>query len=84
MFDIAGVLFLVGLIAIFSFLTVRVWKTKNRWLKWIGTLLFGLLALIPAALLVLALLATPIVAILIAARQSRRERREEEELGSGL
>jgi len=36
------------------------------------------------ALLVLGLLATPIVAIFIAARQSRRERREEEELGSGL
>ena len=36
------------------------------------------------ALLVLAFLATPIAAIVIAALQSRRERREEEELGSGL
>jgi len=36
------------------------------------------------ALLVLALLATPIVAIYIAARQSRRERQEETKLGSDL
>ena len=56
MFDIAGVLILVGLIAIFSFLTLRARKARNRWLKWIGTLLAGLLALIPAALLVLALI----------------------------
>jgi cytochrome c553 len=55
MFDIAGVLSLVGLIAIFGFLTFRAWKAKNPWLKWIGTLLAGLLTLIPAALLALAL-----------------------------
>ena len=56
MFDIAGVAILVVLIAIFGFLTFRSWKAKNRWLKWIGTLLAGLLTLIPAALLVLALI----------------------------
>jgi mono/diheme cytochrome c family protein len=56
MFDIAGLLILVGLIAIFGFLTVSAWKAKNRWLKWIGTLLSGLLTLIPAVLLILAMI----------------------------
>jgi mono/diheme cytochrome c family protein len=55
MFDIPGVLLLVLLIAIFGFLTLRSRKARNRWLKWIGTLLAGLLTLIPAALLILAL-----------------------------
>lgn len=56
MFDIAGVLILVGLIAIFGILTIRAWKAKNRWLKWIGTLLSSLLTLIPAVLLILAMI----------------------------
>ncbi len=56
MFDIAGVALLVVLILIFGFLTVRAWKTKRRWLKWIGALLAGLLTLIPVAMLVLALI----------------------------
>jgi cytochrome c553 len=56
MFDFAGVLILVGLIAIFGFLTIRAWKAKNRWLRWIGTLHSGLLTLIPAALLILAMI----------------------------
>ena len=55
MFDIAGVFILVVLISFFGFLTLRAWKARNRWLKWIGTLLAGLLTLIPAALLILAL-----------------------------
>jgi cytochrome c553 len=55
MFDIAGVALLVILILVFGFLTLRAWKAKRRWLKWIGTPLAGLLTLIPAALLVLAL-----------------------------
>jgi cytochrome c553 len=55
MFDIVGILILVAVIAVFGFLSLRAWKTKNRWLKWIGTLLAGLLTLIPAILLILAL-----------------------------
>jgi cytochrome c553 len=55
MFDIAGILLLVAFIAGFGFLTFLAWKAKNRWLKWIGAILAGLLTLIPAALLVLAL-----------------------------
>jgi mono/diheme cytochrome c family protein len=55
MFDIPGVLILVLFIAIFGFLTFRAWKARNRWLKWIGSLLAGLLTLIPAVLLILAL-----------------------------
>jgi cytochrome c553 len=55
MFDMVGILILVALIAVFGFLTVRAWKARRRWLKWIGGLLAGLLALISTALLVLAL-----------------------------
>ncbi len=55
MFDVVGILILVALIAVFGFLTLRAWKIINRWLKWIGVVLAGLLTLIPAALLVLAL-----------------------------
>ena len=46
MFDIAGVTILVILVVVFGFLTLRAWKAKNRWLKWIGALLSGLLTLI--------------------------------------
>jgi cytochrome c553 len=56
MFDIVGVLILVVLIAIFGFLTFRAWKAKNRWVKWVGASLAGLLTIFPAALLVLALI----------------------------
>lgn len=55
MFDIVGILILVVLIAVFGFLTFRAWKARKRWLKWIGSVLAGLLTLIPSALLVLAL-----------------------------
>ncbi len=55
MFDIAGVAIVVILILVFGFLTVRAWKSKSRWLRWIGTLVSGFLTLITAALLVLAL-----------------------------
>ena len=55
MFDIAGVLILVVLIALFGFLTLRSQKARNRWLKWAGTVLAGLLTLIPTIVLVLAL-----------------------------
>jgi mono/diheme cytochrome c family protein len=56
MFDLAGILILLVLILIFGFLSTRVWKLKNAFLKWVGMILAGLLTLIPAALLVLALL----------------------------
>ena len=56
MFDIAGVTIVVILIVVFGFLTVRAWKAKRPWLKWMGTLLSGLLTIIPAALLILALI----------------------------
>ena len=56
MFDFAGVTILVILIVVFGFLTVRAWKVKRTWLKWAGALLSGLLTLITAALLVLALI----------------------------
>jgi mono/diheme cytochrome c family protein len=55
MFDIAGVTLLVLLVLVFGFLTLRAWKAKRPWLKWIGTLLAGLLTLISAGLLILAL-----------------------------
>jgi mono/diheme cytochrome c family protein len=56
MFDIAGVTIVVILIVVFGFLTVRAWKAKRVWLKWIGTILSGLLTLIPAVLLILAMI----------------------------
>ncbi|MFZ0546993.1 MAG: cytochrome c [Candidatus Promineifilaceae bacterium] len=56
MFDIVGVAVLVILILIFAFLTSRAWKSKRRLLKWVGTILSGLLALIMTGLLILALI----------------------------
>ena len=55
MFDIVGVAIFVTLIVVFGFLTLRVWKAKSRWLKWVGAPLSGLLTLVSAALLILAL-----------------------------
>lgn len=56
MFDIVGVALLVILIVLFGALALRAWKGKSRWLKWIGTILSGLLTTILAALLALALI----------------------------
>lgn len=56
MFDTAGVLILIVLIALFGFLTTRAWKLKNAILKWGGMVIAGLLTLIPTALLVLGLI----------------------------
>lgn len=56
MFNFVGFIILVVLIGVFAILTVRAWKATNRWLKWIGALLSGLLTLIPSALLILALI----------------------------
>jgi cytochrome c553 len=55
MFDTIGILILIMLIALFGFLATRTWKLKNAFLKWPGVFLTGLLTLIPAALLALAL-----------------------------
>lgn len=56
MFNIVSIVMLVILIVVFGFLTLRAWKAKSRWLKWIGTTLSGLITLSFAALLVLALI----------------------------
>jgi cytochrome c5 len=86
MFDIAGVLTLVALILVFGFLTLRAWRARNRWLKWIGSLLAVLLTLIPAALLVLALVGfsklnrhydNPVAAIQIAGNPAQIARGEQ-------
>jgi cytochrome c553 len=55
MFDIAGILALIGAVVLFGFLTIRAWKSENMFLKWIGVFVGGLLTLIPLAMLVLAL-----------------------------
>jgi hypothetical protein len=55
MFDIAGMLILIVIMVIFGFLATRALKLKNTFLKWAGVFISGLLTLIPAALLVLAL-----------------------------
>jgi hypothetical protein len=49
-------LILVILIALFGFLATRAWKLKNAFLKCTGVFISGLLTLIPATLLVLALI----------------------------
>jgi len=56
MFDFAGVLILVVLIALFGYLTARAWKLKNVILKWGGMSLAGLLTITLTALLVLGLI----------------------------
>lgn len=55
MFDTVGVLIVIVLIALFGFLATRAWKLKNVFLKWGGAVITGLLTLISAALLALAL-----------------------------
>lgn len=55
MFDTAGVLIIIVLIALFGFLTTRAWKLKNAILKWGGVIIAGLLTLMSTAMLVLAL-----------------------------
>jgi cytochrome c553 len=56
MFDIVGILILVVVILVFGSLTLRAWNAKPPWLKWIGALLAGLLTILPAILLILALI----------------------------
>jgi cytochrome c553 len=56
MFDFAGVLILVVLIALFGYLTARAWKLKNVILKWGGMILAGLLTITLTTLLVLGLI----------------------------
>jgi len=56
MFDFVGVTTLVILILVFGFFTLRAWKAKSRWLKWVGMALSGLLTLFTAVLLLLSLL----------------------------
>lgn len=55
MFDVVGILILIIASALFGFLSTRAWKLKNAFLKWAGVFITGLLTLVPAALLVLAL-----------------------------
>lgn len=55
MFDVVGVLSLVALTVGLGFLTTRAWRLRNAVLKWIGSLLASVLTVIPAALLVFAL-----------------------------
>ena len=55
MFDFVGVAILIILILLFAFLTMRARRFRRPWLKWIGSFLSGLLTLVTAALLVLAL-----------------------------
>ena len=56
MFDVIGVITLVLLILVFGFVTLWAWKAKSRWLKWIGLFFSGLLTLVTAVFLILALI----------------------------
>lgn len=55
MFDIAGVLIVLVLLALFGFLTTRAWRLKKAFLKWPASILAGLLTLIFTVVLVLGL-----------------------------
>lgn len=55
MFDVVGVLVLIALVALFGFLATRALKVKNGLLRRGGVVVAGLLTVLPAALLVLAL-----------------------------
>lgn len=54
MVDVVGLLVIVVLAALFIFLVTRALRARNGFLKWGGTVLFGLLSLIALAALVLA------------------------------
>lgn len=56
MFDIIGITILILVAAGFGFITRRALRSKRSFVKWGGALVSGLLTLIPAALLVLAVI----------------------------
>ncbi|MEZ4709348.1 MAG: cytochrome c [Caldilineaceae bacterium] len=53
MFDVIGVAMLIVLMVLFAFLSRRAWQVQNAILKWIGSILAGLLTLAATALLIL-------------------------------
>lgn len=58
MIDFVGLLVLVVLVALFGYLVLRAWGSKNAILKWVGVVLGGLLTLILALVLIVAVLGT--------------------------
>ena len=48
MFDYVGVGILIILLLLFGFLTWRSWRARNRVIKWVGTIVAGLLTLLVA------------------------------------
>jgi len=58
MVDFVGLIVLVVLVALFGFLAYRAWGSRNAILKWAGVILTGLLTLIFALALILAVVGT--------------------------
>ncbi len=58
MIDSVGLIVLVVLVILFAFLAYRAWRSKNKILKWVGVILAGLLTLIFALALILAVYGT--------------------------
>jgi mono/diheme cytochrome c family protein len=56
MFDFVGVAILILLTVLFGWLLTRAWGSKNAILKWVGSILTGLLTLLSGLLLVLGLI----------------------------
>jgi mono/diheme cytochrome c family protein len=54
--NLLGVVILVAVVVLFTFLVRRAWRSKRAALKWIGVILGGLLTLIVTALTVLAII----------------------------
>ena len=53
--NVLSILILVALIVLFAWLTRRAWRSRHRVVKWGGTVLAGLLTLIPTVVLAVAL-----------------------------
>ena len=58
MIDFVPLLVLGALTALFGFLAFRAWGSKRTWLKWVGVILSGLLTLVFALVLAVALYGT--------------------------
>lgn len=58
MIDFVGLLILLALVVLFGWLVTRAWRARNGIVKWAGTIIAGLLTLLFAFVLVMALVGT--------------------------
>lgn len=58
MIDFVGLLILLVLVVAFAFMATRAWRAKNKIVKWVGVIVAGLLTVVFAAVLLVALFGT--------------------------